>query len=135
MRCAVVAALGVAMLVFSDNSAANNFADPTIKDVMQLVNGKNGICKGIGSGLKMEQPKWEDLQAKAKELVPLAKALSKNKPPIGDEESWAKFTTSYAKAAEDLEKAATAKDAKACADAMKVIADCGGCHKAHRVKK
>jgi hypothetical protein len=138
VRFAVVAALGAAMIIFASGStplAANNADDPAVKEIMQKANGKDGICKGIGSGLKLKEPKWDDLNAKAKELVPLAKAMGKNKPPKGDEESWKKFTSAYAKAAEDLETATDKKDAAGAAAAMKVLTACTGCHAAHRPKK
>lgn len=144
IRCAVVAALGVAMVVFSGSAtpvAANNAGDDVaIKDVMKKVNSA-GLCKAINEGvgnskkIKVENPKWDDLADKAKELVPLAKALGKNKPPMGSEESWKKFTGAYAKAAEDFEAAVKDKNIDKAKAAAAVIANCGGCHAAHKPKK
>ncbi len=137
VRCAVLAALGVAMVVFSNSgsiTAANN-AEPTIKEIMQKVNGgKPSLCAQLGA-VKKEDPKWDELAAKAKELVPLAKAMGANTPPKGDAESWKKLTANYAKAAEDLDKAIAAKDVKAATEAHAVIANCGVCHTPHRPKK
>ncbi|MCE9532369.1 MAG: cytochrome C [Planctomycetes bacterium] len=135
VRFAVVAALGVAMVVFTGSSStvANNAAEPSIKDVMTKVNkGKPSLCAELKGGVSAKEPKWDELATKAKELTPLAKALGANKPPKGDDASWKKFTDAYAKAAEDLEKAIGAKDAKAAGAAMKVISNCGGCHGAHK---
>ena len=133
MRSAVVAVLGAAMVAFSTTTVANNNADdPTVKQIMQRANGKEGLCKGIGAGLKLKEPKWDDLQAKAKELVPLAQAMTKNKPPKGDAASWKKLSEGYATAAVDLEKAAAAKDAKGADAAMKVLSDCKTCHTLHK---
>jgi hypothetical protein len=143
VRFAVVAAIGVAMVVFSSGStsvAANNAADPDIKEVMKKVNSA-GLCKAINEGvgnnkkIVVENPKWDDLAVKAKELTPLAKALGMNKPPMGSEESWKKYTTAYAKAAEDFEAAVKDKNIDKAKAAAAVIANCAGCHKEHRPAK
>jgi cytochrome c556 len=143
VRCAVVAALGVAMVIFSSGTtpvAANNAADPDIKEVMKKVNSA-GLCKAINEGVgnskkvKVDTPKWDELTEKAKVLVPLAKALGTNKPPTGTEESWKKFTTAYAKAAEDFEAAVKDKNQDKAKAAAAVIGNCGGCHAAHKPKK
>jgi hypothetical protein len=138
VRCAVLAAFGVALVAFSSGqTTAANADDPTIKQIMQKVNGGKGVslCKACNDGVKAEEPKWDELAVKAKTLVPLAKAMSKNKPPKGDEDSWKKFSEGYAKAAEDFEAAVDKKDAKAAQTAMATIADCRGCHTAHRPAK
>ena len=132
VTCAGLAALGVAMVACSNMTAANNLADPTIKEVMQKVNGKAGLKGAIDADIK--GAKWDDLTTKAKELVPLAKALGKNEPPKGDKESWKKLTDSYAKAAEDLQAAAEKKDATAAAAAFKGLTGCMACHSVHRGK-
>ncbi len=142
VRCAVVAALGVAMVVFSNGTTtvAANADEITIKDVMKKVN-KDGLCKAINEGVgnskkvKVDTPKWDELAENAKTLVPLAKALGNNKPPLGTEESWKKFTTAYAKAAEDFEAAVKDKNQNKAKAAAAVIANCAGCHSAHRPKK
>lgn len=137
VRCLAVAVLGAAVVYFGGRPepVAANADEPTIKDVMQRANGKDGVCKALGTGLKVDEPQWDDLHAKAKELVPLAKAMEKQTPPKGTPESWKRYTTAYTKAAEDLEKATQAKDAKAADAAMKVLTNCMGCHTAHRVVK
>ena len=143
VRFAVVAALGVAMMMINGSAApvaANNADDPDIKEVMKKVNSA-GLCKAINEGVgnskkvKVDTPSWDDLAVKVKELVPLAKALGKNKPPMGTEESWKKFTSAYAKAAEDLEAAVKDKNHDKAKAAAAVIANCAGCHAAHRPKK
>jgi hypothetical protein len=132
INCSALAVLGLAVAMFSTPSTAANLADPDIKEIMKKCNTKGGICGSVGAELKSKEPKWDDVTAKAKEWVPLAKALGKNKPPKGSEESWTKLSAGYAKAAEDLEKAAEAKDAKAATAAMKVLTDCKGCHSQHK---
>jgi cytochrome c556 len=143
VRCAVVAALGVAMVIFSSGTtpvAARNAQDPDIKEVMKKVNSA-GLCKAINEGVgnnkkvKVDTPNWDDLSKKVKDLVPLAKALGANKPPMGSEESWKKYTTAYAKAAEDLEAAVKDKNIDKAKAAAAVIGNCSGCHAAHRSKK
>jgi len=136
VRCAVVAALGIAMISFSTSgttTAANNNAE-SIKEVMQKVNGKGGIGGQLKSGVAAKEIKWDEVSKNAKALIPLAKDLAAGKPPKGDDASWKKYTEAYVKAAEDLDKAATAKDAKAAGDALKVLNNCGGCHGAHKGK-
>jgi cytochrome c556 len=133
VTCAGLTALGVAMVACSSMTAANNLDDPTIKEIMDKVNkGKDCLKNEIDADIK--GAKWDDLSTKAKELVPLAKALGKNDPPKGSKESWKKLTDSYAKAAEDLDAAATKKDATAAATAFKGLTACGACHMAHRPK-
>lgn len=143
VRSAVVTAIGVAMLVFGNSStpvSANNAADPDIKTVMKKVNS-DGLCKAINEGVgnskkvKVDTPNWDELATKAKELTPLAKALGANKQPQGTDESWKKFTTAYAKAAEDFEAAVKDKNQDKAKAAAAVIASCGGCHGAHKPKK
>jgi cytochrome c556 len=139
VRFVAVAVLATAAVIFSggvSSTAANNAADdPTVKEIMKLANGKMGLCPEIGTGLKLDTPDWKSLNAKAKELVPLAKAMAKNKPPIGSEESWKRLTAAYEKSAEDLVKATDDKDADKAKAAMKGLTACGPCHMAHRVKK
>ena len=136
MRCAVVSALGVAIVAFSSGiNAANNLADPDIKTVMQKVNGKGGLKGDIDAALKAKEPKWDDLATKTKELVPLAAAIPKDSPPKGTADSWKKYSEAYAKAAVDLDKAVADKDSKAATAAFKVITTCGGCHGAIRASK
>jgi hypothetical protein len=139
VRFAAVAVLGAAAVIISggvSSTAANNAADdPTVKEIMQLANGKMGICPEIGTGLKLDSPDWKNLNAKAKELVPLAKAMAKNKPPLGSDESWKKLTTAYTKATEDLVSATEDKDADKAKAAMKGVTACGPCHMAHRPMK
>jgi len=136
VTCAGLTALGVAMVACSSMTAANNLAEPTIKEVMTKVNkGKDCLKNDIDADIKAA--KWDDLTTKAKELVPLAKALGKNDPPKGDKESWKKLTDAYAKAAVELEAAAEKKDATAAQAAFKGIgigAVCMGCHSVHRGK-
>jgi hypothetical protein len=116
MRCAVMAALGVAMAVFSNSgnvTAAN--ADEkvkyTISEVMQEAH-KSGLWKKVAAGTADK--------ADREKLAELYKALMQNKPPKGDAEEWKKTTTVMHKIAEDA-----IKDPMA-GKMLKV--NCGGCH-------
>ncbi len=127
-----IAALGLAIVAFSQSADTVAADDITIKQVMKKVNGKNGICPFFKSELASKEPKWDVLSEKAKDLVPLAKAMGKNKPPKGDDASWMKLCSGYEKAAEALEKACADKNLKNAQAAMKTITNCGGCHKLHK---
>jgi hypothetical protein len=132
----VLVALGAALFVIGMRDASIARADEDIKKAMQKINGgKVSLCAMINEGVKSDEPKWDELAEKVKVVVPLAKSLTKAKPPKGDDDSWQKFSGAYAKAAEDLESAVGKKDMKAAQDAMKTITDCRGCHTAHRVIK
>lgn len=113
-------------------------ADEDIKKAMSTINkapkGQDTLCKMLKTGVDAKEPKWDELAVKVKVVVPLAKSMVKAKPPYGNDESWEKFSTAYAKAAEDLETAVSKKDQKAAQTAMGTIANCMGCHTAHRNK-
>lgn len=113
-------------------------ADEDIKKAMSTINkapkGQDTLCKMLKNGVDAKEPKWDELTEKVKVVVPLAKSMVKAKPPYGTADSWEKFSTAYAKAAEDLETAIGKKDAKAAQTAMATIANCMGCHTAHRNK-
>jgi hypothetical protein len=132
--CTAFALLGISIATFStsDTTAANLADEPTIKEVMHKVNDKGALKDMIAANIKGS--KWDELGTSAKELVPLAKAMSKHKQPKGSDESWTKLAGGYAKAAEDLEKAAADKDAKLAQASLKTLTACGGCHSQHKPK-
>ena len=66
----------------------------------------------------------------------LAKAIVKNKPTKGEEESWKKKTKEFAEAWAAISVAAEAKNAKDHAEAIKKFkASCMACHEEHRPAK
>lgn len=62
----------------------------------------------------------------------MLKDLAKNKPPVGDEESWKKLTEAMVAPAEAIVKGEEVEKAKL---ELKKAANCAQCHKAHKPKK
>src|SRR5262249_3316225 len=87
----------------------------TIKEVMAKAHKSELFKKMIDSSISADEKK---------QLTELYLALSKNKPPQGDERSWKEKTEAINKAMKD-------DDAKAFAKAL----NCMECHKAHRPPK
>ncbi len=110
--------------------------DPTIKEIMTKAHkGGDSLIEKLGKELKDDEPKWDDIQKQTKELAGLGKALGKNKPPRGDQESWDKLTKLYADKAKELDEDAQKKDKTAAAAAQKTLKSyCGACHGAHKPK-
>lgn len=100
-----------------------------------LAKGPNSLTPTIGKELQVDAPAWETIEGQTKEYARLAGLMGVEKPPMGSAESWAKLTSSFAGAAEALNKAAIAKDKAAALAAHKVITDsCKECHQEHRSK-
>lgn len=131
----VVAALAVAFSV--GGSTAGDEKIPTTKEIMQKMNGKKdapGLLKKSEDAAKAA--KWEDAQKHAKDMGELAKAIVKNKPTKGEEESWKKKTKEFAEMWAAISVAAEAKNAKDHAEAIKKFkASCMECHMEHRPAK
>src|SRR5262245_25981164 len=110
------------------------FADdktPAIDEIMKKVNGKNGLHKKIGQGLKSASPSWDDLGKSMKEYEKFASNLGKNDCPMGDKKNWEKLTKQYAENAKKLQDAIDKKDKSAAETAHKAIQDsCKACHDA-----
>jgi hypothetical protein len=93
------------------------------------------LIEKLGTELKADEPKWDDVQKQSKELVDLGTALGNAKPPQGTQESWDKLTKKYLDEAKVLDEAAKKKDKTAAAEAQKTIKTyCGDCHKVHKPK-
>jgi len=109
-------------------------ASPTIKQIMgKLTKGPNSLTPVIGKELEADPPAWETIGPQTQEYARLAAAMSKNDPPRGSKESWAKLATAFATTAEALNKAAQAKDRNAALEAHGVITgSCMECHREHR---
>ncbi len=94
----------------------------TIKDVMKKgFNKRKGLLPKVTKGSATDEEK--------KELHEMFVALSKNKPPRGEEESWKKFTGALVKAG----KMVVDGDEKG-VGMLKKAANCAACHKAHKPK-
>lgn len=133
IRAGMCAVLGVMAMFLAVSASAQDKKEekvPTISEIM--VKGHKGtdayIAK-IKAAAKGE--KWDDAKEYAKTLAFFGEALSKNKPPKGDADSWKALTTKYADATKLTLKGAEDKDAKTIAKGLAGI-DCGGCHKAHK---
>jgi hypothetical protein len=91
----------------------------TIKDVMKKAhNKKTGLLFKVAGGTASDDEK--------KELYKLYVALSKQKPPKGDEADWKERTGKMVSAAKAAET-----DAKA-AKTLTKLANCGACHGKHK---
>jgi len=109
--------------------------NPVIKQIMtKLAKGPQSLTELIGMGLNESPPPWEKIQSQSKEYLSESNELAKQEPKKGSKESWEKLTAAWIESADDLDKAAQAKDqaaAKAAHDALKN--SCKECHQAHRI--
>jgi len=106
----------------------------SIHDIMEEAHGEDGLKDKIVAANKAK--KLEDAKKPAEEWAKLAGQLGKNKPPVGEADSWKKLTAAYEKRVKDL--AAAVKDDKpeGVTKAIKAInGGCASCHKAHRKPK
>ena len=93
----------------------------TIKQVMKKA-FKGPLVKKVAGGKASDEEK--------KELHEMLVALSKNKPPRGEDDTWKKYTDALVKAG----KAAVDGDEKA-GGMLKKAANCKACHKEHKPSK
>jgi hypothetical protein len=107
---------------------------PEIRAIMVKQNkGPVSLSAVIGAALKAEQPDWETIGPQTKEFARLAADMAKHEPYKGSKESWSKLTAEYAELANDLDKAAQAKDKAAATAAQGDLASsCMACHRQHR---
>ena len=114
------AALFLGALVASDFAAD---AKSPIKETMQKYHkapkGTDPVCKKAQTGTATKE--------EIKGMLAAYIAMSKTKPPQGDEKSWADKCAALVKAAEALDKG----DAGA-ADKYKAALNCKACHDVHR---
>ena len=108
---------------------------PTVKEIMEQANKPNGLYYDLKRDLRDDDPMWEDMKARAQELLRLAESLPKAKPPQGDKESWARLTRENLTKVKALAQAVENQDKKAARAAhARVEASCKGCHDVHRPK-
>jgi len=110
MTCAMLMVIGM------DSSAAQDKAKFTISEVMQQAH-KGGLLKKVQNSQASEE--------EGKQLVDYYKALTQNKPPMGDEKAWKKQTEAMLAAAKLY---ADGKKDQGAADLKKIV-NCAGCHK------
>ena len=111
-----VAALGTVRLMAEDAEK-----DPSIKDVMKTAM-KEGLCKKVAKG--------EGEKADAEKLVELFTAMSKQKPPKGDADSWEAKCDALIAAAKNCVEGKEGATA-----ALGAAANCKACHDAHKPAK
>ena len=110
----------VSMLLVLGSNDAGEKAKHTISEVMKKAHaGKGAIMKKVADGTANADEK--------KALVELYTSLSKNEPPKGEKADWKTKTDALVGAAK---KAADGDDAAA--KSLTKLANCMGCHKAHK---
>jgi len=111
-------------------------ASAGIKVIMaKLTKGPQSLTSVIGKELEADPPPWDKIQEQTREYVQLASSMKQYESPTGKNESWPKFTTSYAETAAALDKAAQAKDRDAALTAHKtIVGSCMACHSEHKPK-
>jgi hypothetical protein len=127
MRIAIAGlmmAFALTLAISTETSVAQDKKEPkfTIKDVMKLAHGKEGLLGKVVNGEAEKQDK--------EELLQLYTALSQNKPPKGEAASWKAKTDPMVAAAKDV---VAGKDEGI--GALKKAVNCKGCHSVHRKAK
>ena len=108
---------------------------PTVKEIMEQANKPNGLFFDLKRDLRDDDPMWEDMKGRARELLRLAEALPKAKPPQGAQASWDRLTRDNLARVKALAQAVENQDKKAARTAHdRLGAGCKGCHDVHRPK-
>jgi len=131
-KLGVVSGLLLSLFIGMEGEASNNDPLPSVKTVMQKAYGDEGLCNAIADELRRDQPKWDEIAPKIKDLLPLAEDLGINPPLKGDKEDWKKRTRVYLESARKLDQAIQNKDKPAAVAAQTLMNDCKSCHAAHR---
>jgi len=98
------------------------FQDKSVKDVMQAANkGKDSLWAKVTGGKGTDDD--------AKKLADLYEALTKAKPPQGDDKSWSAKSSALSAAAKDL-----ADKKPGAMEKLKAAGDCKACHSVHKPK-
>jgi cytochrome c556 len=138
MKRTAIVALFAALMMLATLAAlpapARDDKAPDTKEIMKKVGSPTGLFFDVAKELKENDPMWEEVQQKTKEISKLLESLGKATPPKGDKDSWAKLTKAYADNAKNLEKAAAKMDLKTARDfSEKMKNSCTACHKVHRI--
>lgn len=134
MRAVMIGLLAAGFLMVTVSADAGEDKVPSVSEIMKKLNkGPKSVHQSVGKQLKGEEPLWDDIIKLTKEYVSQCSFMEKNKPDVGDADSWAKFCKSYFEDAKALEVAVGKKDKKASLAAWtKIGKSCEGCHDAHR---
>jgi hypothetical protein len=124
-RYAVAALPLVLSMAWVSLSSGADEKEIPIKDVMKKAHtakkGEKKLCEKVAGGTATKDEKQQ--------LLDLYTALSKNKPPKGEADSWKEKTDALVAAA----KACVADD-KDGPDKLKKAVNCKACHEAHKGK-
>ena len=103
---------------------------PDISEIMKKGHkGTDAYIAKIKQASKDAQ--WDDATKYAKSLAFFGESLGKNKPPMGDADSWEKLTKKYAENTKLVLKGTEDKDVKAVNKGLDGI-NCKECHTAHK---
>jgi hypothetical protein len=131
LKMTLAGAMGLLAVVVSVGGAIS--ADDKLPDIPEIM--KKGHAKTDGYIAKIrgaaKNGDWDDANKYAKSLAMLGEALSKNKPPKGEAESWEKLTKKYVGNTKLVLKGTEDKDVKAVNKGLGGI-NCGECHKQHK---
>ena len=131
MTVVALAAFAVTVTVGALTAADDKV--PTTSEIMKSsFGGKTSLKNKISASVKGEN--WDDVKKLAAEFKAHGEALGKNKPKVGDADSWKKLSDAFKTNTDAVADAADNKDAKAVVAALGKI-NCMECHDAHRPKK
>ncbi len=107
---------------------------PTIKEIMREAHQcRTAYIRDVRIEMDKDEPDWELIGARSRELVRAGQLLSLNTPPNGSAESWKKQTSLYIARATVLAEAAERKDQEeGRIVARRLQSMCAGCHRAHK---
>jgi hypothetical protein len=107
---------------------------PTIAEIMDEAHGcRTAYIKQVRTELAKDEPDWDVVESKSRELVRVGKLLAMNTPPHGTRESWDRQTTLYTARATVLVDAAGRRDKEeAVVETNRMIQMCATCHRNHR---
>jgi len=132
LAAALIGGCLVAFVLAGSGPASADDKTPSNEDIMKKLHGKNGSHKLINKALEGD-PDWATIAKHAKIYAEMTAYLDKNKPEKGDEASWKKLATAYAKEAKELSDAAAKKDKEAVKEVFgRLKESCETCHDNHR---
>jgi len=103
------------------------------QDIKGCMAFQNKVRKDLAAQAK--KGNWEDIQKQTEEWLDVAKTLSSQKPPKGDEKSWKEITEKYSATVKSIDEAADKKDAAGLNKGLAAVGTmCQGCHSKHRPK-
>jgi cytochrome c556 len=131
LKIVLIAALAGGLAYLGSPASADEPVKPeNIKGCMAF---QNKVRKDIGAQVK--KGNWESVQKQTEDWLSVAKTLSAQKPPKGDEKSWKEITEKYSATVKSIDEAADKKDADGVTKGLATVGTmCQGCHSKHRAK-